>query len=457
MNFRAVLVAALVAVLVAAASGAYDLNVVGEGLDDEKQAMLKQVVAQQAEQHGQGLDVAQLEQRLREALAALQLEGDNEVDIESVSVHGAPSLPEAMDLTEEDRLLHDFLGFVPERSTDESPAATAQAGRTGEVLRKEEEEKLLKDFLGYVPGADGADAASPGADGERAASINEASPICPPPFNREDTYFAGEFRESQDYVYQCNPAKGGAYERYCNIPDWDEALLTEDERDMWKGAWLRVGPCRHDLASRPLCPPPFREDSTYFAGELREFQRNAYRCNPADDGAYEPYCNIKDWDDRVGQERSREMWDNAWLLEGPCQTRAGGEEEVAGREGSSATEAGRAGSGECAGPAQGGVDEGRDECAAALTEKQGEQDNAGVSRTAAEMDAAELEQLRNKLQLQPGDEIVGRRIETEIKELDTETIVRESSTPTMTMTTRTKMGQTMTVTETITVRERVRR
>ena len=90
MNFRAVLVAALVAVLVAAPSGAYDLNFVGEGLDDEKQAMLEQVVAQQAEQHGQGLDVAQLEQRLREALAALQLEGDNEVDIDSVSVHGAP-------------------------------------------------------------------------------------------------------------------------------------------------------------------------------------------------------------------------------------------------------------------------------------------------------------------------------------------------------------------------------
>ena len=175
----------------------------------------------------------------------------------------------------------------------------------------------------------------------------EAPPPCPPPFDRRDTYVAGELREAGGIVYQCNPAEG--YERWCNVPDWDESLLEEDGRakEMWDEAWLYRGPCRRsasreeeaeaadgaegaarDAQALPSCPLPFDRGATYVAGELREAEGNAYQCNPAEGGAYEKYCNIPDWDDRLldEDENAREMLYGAWLHRGPCRRSTSREE-----------------------------------------------------------------------------------------------------------------------------------
>ena len=73
----------------------------------------------------------------------------------------------------------------------------------------------------------------------------EAWPPCPPGFDAAATYDAGDLAEVGGHAFECTAAEDGAYVMYCNIADWDDSLLEDNEnaKEMWENAWVHVSPC----------------------------------------------------------------------------------------------------------------------------------------------------------------------------------------------------------------------
>ena len=84
-------------------------------------------------------------------------------------------------------------------------------------------------------------------------------PYCPPRYSTNNTYAAGDYvsiknkQLDQTGIFQCNNEPG--YEMYCNIHEWDDALLDENEsaQDMWNNAWVPISEC-HDTQTPTGAP-----------------------------------------------------------------------------------------------------------------------------------------------------------------------------------------------------------
>ena len=84
-------------------------------------------------------------------------------------------------------------------------------------------------------------------------------PYCPPHYSKDITYAAGDYvsiknkQLDQTGIFQCNNEPG--FEIYCNIHDWDDALLDENEnaKDMWNNAWVPISEC-HDTQTPTSAP-----------------------------------------------------------------------------------------------------------------------------------------------------------------------------------------------------------
>ena len=73
----------------------------------------------------------------------------------------------------------------------------------------------------------------------RAADV---TPACPPAYDVAKTdYVGGDLVTMTDNIFECH----SLYVIYCNIGDWDDALLDQDTNamKMWSDAWVHVGPC----------------------------------------------------------------------------------------------------------------------------------------------------------------------------------------------------------------------
>jgi len=65
---------------------------------------------------------------------------------------------------------------------------------------------------------------------------------CPPSYDTaKTTYAGGDFIEVEGHTFQCH----SIYVTYCNISEWDDSLLEENEdaKEFWNLAWTHLGPC----------------------------------------------------------------------------------------------------------------------------------------------------------------------------------------------------------------------
>ena len=70
----------------------------------------------------------------------------------------------------------------------------------------------------------------------------DSVPDCPAAYDAtKTTYVGGDESTVNEHIFQCQ--KG--YEKYCNTPEWDDALLTGDAnaKELWDDAWMHIGPC----------------------------------------------------------------------------------------------------------------------------------------------------------------------------------------------------------------------
>ena len=70
----------------------------------------------------------------------------------------------------------------------------------------------------------------------------DSVPDCPAAYDAtKTTYVGGDESTVNEHIFQCQ--KG--YEKYCNTPEWDDALLTGDAnaKKLWDDAWMHIGPC----------------------------------------------------------------------------------------------------------------------------------------------------------------------------------------------------------------------
>ena len=165
---------------------------------------------------------------------------------------------------------------------------------------------------------------------------------CPPAYDITKTdYLGGDIVTITDNIFQCNPL----YVLYCNIGEWDDALLEQDANAeaLWNDAWMYIGPCSSlavvlesslptfspTLAPSievesvqaadaiPACPPAYDIAKTdYLGGDTVTITGNIFECN----SLYVMYCNIGVWDDSLlAQDANAEdMWSAAWVYIGPC-------------------------------------------------------------------------------------------------------------------------------------------
>ena len=78
-------------------------------------------------------------------------------------------------------------------------------------------------------------------------------PACPPAYDVAKTdYVGGDLVTMTDAIFECH----SLYVMYCNIGDWDDALLDQDANamKMWSDAWVHVGPC--SLLAEAVVPEP---------------------------------------------------------------------------------------------------------------------------------------------------------------------------------------------------------
>ena len=71
---------------------------------------------------------------------------------------------------------------------------------------------------------------------------SEIVPDCPAAYDAtKTTYVGGDEATVNEHIFECQTT----YEKYCNIPEWDDTLLTGDvnAKESWNDAWMHIGPC----------------------------------------------------------------------------------------------------------------------------------------------------------------------------------------------------------------------
>lgn len=71
---------------------------------------------------------------------------------------------------------------------------------------------------------------------------SEIIPDCPDAYDTTKTnYVGGDEATVNEHIFECQ----AMYEKYCNIPEWYDSLLTFDAnaKQSWDDAWMHVGPC----------------------------------------------------------------------------------------------------------------------------------------------------------------------------------------------------------------------
>jgi hypothetical protein len=180
----------------------------------------------------------------------------------------------------------------------------------------------------------GSDATSAPPLGGGSAQDTDAIPGCPPAYDiTKKDYVGGDLVTMTDNIFECHSPL------FCNIGEWDDALLDQDAdaMEMWSDAWVHVGPCTVSAAavpeptslptfsptlapseiSIPACPPAYNITKTdYLGGDIATVDENIFEC----DSLYVEYCNIGEWDDAylAQDDNAEEMWNDAWVYVGPC-------------------------------------------------------------------------------------------------------------------------------------------
>jgi len=176
------------------------------------------------------------------------------------------------------------------------------------------------------------------------AKAVDVIPACPPAYDITKTdYVGGDLVTITGNIFACD----SPYVMYCNIGEWDDALLDQDANaeDMWSDAWVHVGPCSAlavvvpeptslptfspTLAPSieieatqavdvvPACPTAYDITKTdYLGGDTVTITENIFECH----SLYVMYCNIGEWDESLlaQDENAEEMWSDAWVYVGPC-------------------------------------------------------------------------------------------------------------------------------------------
>lgn len=145
---------------------------------------------------------------------------------------------------------------------------------------------------------------------------------CPPPYDQDAPYRAGDEIEVGGYVFACRDAP---HEAYCGVPVWDDSLLDgdEDAEEHWRESWSLESACRRTgtptWAPTPLryCPPPYDRGADYAAGDEVEVNGRVFACR---DAPYEAYCSVPSWDDALLflDGDARELWAMAWRPGAGC-------------------------------------------------------------------------------------------------------------------------------------------
>lgn len=71
---------------------------------------------------------------------------------------------------------------------------------------------------------------------------SEIIPDCPAAYDTTKTnYVGGDEATVNEHIFECQ----AMYEKYCNIPEWYDSLLTFDAnaKESWDDAWMHIGPC----------------------------------------------------------------------------------------------------------------------------------------------------------------------------------------------------------------------
>ena len=176
------------------------------------------------------------------------------------------------------------------------------------------------------------------------AKAVDVIPACPPAYDITKTdYVGGDLVTITGNIFACD----SPYVMYCNIAEWDDALLDQDANaeDMWSDAWVHVGPCSAlavvvpeptslptfspTLAPSieveatqavdvvPACPTAYDITKTdYLGGDTVTITEKIFECH----SLYVMYCNIGEWDESLlaQDENAEEMWSDAWVYVGPC-------------------------------------------------------------------------------------------------------------------------------------------
>ena len=176
------------------------------------------------------------------------------------------------------------------------------------------------------------------------AKAVDVIPACPPAYDVAKTdYVGGDLVTITDNIFACD----SPYVMYCNIGEWDDALLDQDTNamDMWSDAWVHVGPCSALAVVLPeptslttlsptlapsieveasqaadvihACPTAYDITKTdYLGGDKVTITENIFECH----SLYVMYCNIGEWDESLlaQDENAEEMWSDAWVYVGPC-------------------------------------------------------------------------------------------------------------------------------------------
>ena len=178
---------------------------------------------------------------------------------------------------------------------------------------------------------------------------------CPNAYDTSKTDYVGgdkieAIQDAPGYIFECDVDKVV----YCNIAKWDDSLLEQDvdAKEKWNSAWVNVGKCitNDDNVVAPsmtpsvttitdtytlpnddtdtisttaspttmvTCPPAYdMTKTTYVEGEMVTLNDHIFECMTL----HVTYCNIAEWDDSLltTDPNAFEMWDNAWMMVGPC-------------------------------------------------------------------------------------------------------------------------------------------
>ncbi len=83
---------------------------------------------------------------------------------------------------------------------------------------------------------------APPANSTALDAASGSLPDCPAAYDAtKTTYRGGDEATVNEHIFECQKV----YEKYCNIPQWDDTLLTGDAsaKESWDDAWMHIGPC----------------------------------------------------------------------------------------------------------------------------------------------------------------------------------------------------------------------